>query len=159
MFSRSNFHSAACFVTGGVIGNVFFDRVIRITRVEGPSMLPLFQPQDRIIGIAPEVWCLFQKINTFTGFNIFRKQDKKGEPCFHKRILVCEMSPGMNYCKVGYIDEKKIIDEVKILGINSKHSKDSRDFGDVPLCSVKSVVMCKITPKFEWLLGKEFEIK
>jgi hypothetical protein len=169
-FSRSTLHSISCFTCGGFIGTYFFDGVIRLTRVEGPSMEPIFQPQDKILGISPIVWCfavnLYNKVFSFSSTSSIN--------FFNGRIVVCEMSPGTNYCKVAFLNEDKSNsrrrhqqeneenrcgDKVTILGVNSKESKDSRDFGQIPLGSVKSVVLCKYYPKFVWLLGKEMEIK
>ena len=80
------------------------------------------------------------------------------------------MAPGENYCKLAFPrnsiknnddddDSGGIVDRVSILGTNSAHSRDSRNFGEIPLCAVRSVAICKIEPKFEWLFGNEFEIK
>jgi hypothetical protein len=97
------------------------------------------------------------------------------------KIVVCEMSPGNNYCKLAFPRKNSssssssntenennnedtkisvsVVDRIDILGTNAAQSQDSRKFGQIPLCAVKSIVICKTSPKFEWLLGKEFEIQ
>lgn len=156
-------HGFSAFVGGGALG-VFLSDHVKLTRVEGPSMLPLLTPQDRVLGLSPALFAtLFRVQDTLLWW---RRRDGVASRllrCWHDRVVVCELSPGMHYCKVTRVesddgDADGPIDSLTLRGINAKESRDSREFGAVPLGSVKSVVLCKVWPSFDPYLGRAFTV-
>jgi hypothetical protein len=144
--------SAACFVGGGVCGHVAFDRCVRLTRVEGPSMEPVLQPNDRILGVTPDAWCAFQRLRSLV---TNRGNDDEKRRCWEGRIVVLDAAPGTLYCKVARVPEAQARPEAPLthitaLGVNAAQSLDSRSFGDMPLAAVTSVALCKVWPRFVW---------
>ena len=169
--NRASLYSVASFCTGGVVGTLFFEKVLRITTLEGPSMEPIFHPKDKAIGVSLEAWCFFFRLRQkiFSSFSSSSSSSQQlpleDENPLHNRIVVCEVRPGTNYCKLAKMTNHSNssgntgFDRLTLFGVNANESIDSREMGDFPLSSVRSVVLCKISPEFVWLSGKKFEIK
>lgn len=162
--------SASSFVGGAVLGQFLFEKCFRFTRVEGPSMEPLLQKDDRIFGVSPAFFVAAFKVQDFVSQTLYASSSSISAPsstsgtivsrCWNNRVVVCEMSPGMLYCKLTRVPHGAVnISSLDLRGINSRASRDSREFGELPLSSVKSVALCKVWPSFDWFLNRSFEIR
>jgi hypothetical protein len=156
-------HNVAGFVGGAVLGQFLFEKCFRVTRVEGPSMEPLLQKDDRILGVAPWVFTLLFRIQD-SASSLSSSSDSSISTtsvarCWNDRVVVCEMSPTMLYCKLTRVPaDSTSIDTLYLRGINAAQSQDSRQFGPLPLAAVKSVAIAKVWPTWNWFLGRSFDI-
>eukprot|EP00403_Amphidinium_massartii_P026579 CAMPEP_0178396818 /NCGR_PEP_ID=MMETSP0689_2-20121128/13922_1 /TAXON_ID=160604 /ORGANISM="Amphidinium massartii, Strain CS-259" /LENGTH=181 /DNA_ID=CAMNT_0020017499 /DNA_START=16 /DNA_END=558 /DNA_ORIENTATION=- len=135
---------------------LFKDRWMWVYRVEGQSMAPTLNPNERVYDSLLRDWVLIKRETKFERNDIVLLRDPVNNRSIVKRITEME-NDGVIVDAASFAHARVPIGHCWVEGDNARKSVDSRHFGPVPQALLDGQVLSVVWPwwRARWLVDEE----